>query len=1435
MSKILGLDLGTNSIGWAVIENNNGKTSLLQNSDHPTGGVIIFPEGVNVEAKTGSLKSRAAERTGHRGARRIKFRRKLRKYETLLVLAEKKMCPLTIEEVIAWKKSGFKIYPDNKNFLDWLKTDHFGIKDSKEGKAIQKTQKNNPYYFRDKFSREKYDWQNNLKLAYELGRAFYHIAQRRGFKSNRLEQSDENVIADVKEHIQDTLAKVNDSLELHHFIEDFYNELDLKGKTNKDLDATQQKIKSILNYLLKVNSNKIKGKDYSSFDAITTEINRYINKPENLGKVKGSIKELSQKIQESTSETLGQYFWLLYQEDRHDKSNKIRTLYTAREEHYEHEFNIICEKQDFPPELQESLHKAIFYQRPLKSQKGLVGKCTLEKNKPRCPVSRPEFEEFRMWSFINNIKIKTPEDEQLRELTLEEKNKVSERFYLKRATFKMTDIAHELFGKGADVAYYKEREAKNARYLVNYKLNTTISGNPVSTAFKNLLGDEWKTRTFHYTTKDSKGKLVEREVDYTDLWHVLFTFEDTKKLKDFAVDNLKLNYLDAQKFSKIVLPQGYANLSLKAINNILPWLKPEKGLIYSHAVFMANLSKIIDKQIWNDLKKRKEIEAEIGYIIDTQRDETRKALAINSLIKTYQSAKREDRPSYSKEAISAFKNDLENKFKEIYGPVTWDRKGDKEQYLKDAFILFEENLKALGTKDAFKKIKRLDERVKDFLLDNGLVKDSKQLEKLYHPSDIESFKPQKVKDNTDSPVFVNGEPLEILPSPRSESIKNPVLMRAMHQLRKLINELLFEGIIDKKTRIHLELAREVNDNNKRKAWKQWQDELRDRREKAKESIKELYKKQCNEDISPTEDDVTRFILWEEQSHKEIYEDECSNISICNIIGSDPDYDIEHTIPRSRSWDNSMMNKTLCSKTFNRNVKGSKIPFELEKDKWEEILSRIAHWKEKYEKLDAEIKTIRPSSITDIDKRNEKIVEKHLKTFKRDYWKGKHDRFMMKEVPEGFKNSQTTDTGLITRFARTYLSCLFRTSTGNSNVRVVNGVAVSEFRKAWGLQEEYQKKSRRNHIHHCIDAVTIACMTKGKYDDFAEEWRKAEEESKYDVKLKLGKYKPWKTFTEDVKNLENEILVVHTNKDNVPKQTKKKKRVRGKIQRYKDGNPIYQEGDTARGSLHKETFYGAIKHEEDEKIKYVIRKDIALLSASDIKNIVDPSVRKLVDDLVKKYGIKILQDDVWQNKDKGIRLKKVRCFAPTVTDPIHLKLHRNLSEHNHKQNYHVMNDENYVIAIYEGKNDKGKVIKGYEVINMLNAVHHYNCRDQENHSLVPNHIQVGKKTKVLIPFKYLLRKGDSVLFYDTEPEELFNLTNSELNTRMYKLVKFDKSGRLYFRPHSEARPATELKEVYEFNTQKLSDQVRLPVSKFQGLVEGIDFRFSITGKIEILQT
>lgn len=97
MGKILGLDLGTNSIGWAIVETENNKNFELLEK-----GVHIFQEGVKIEK--GIEGSKAEERTGYRSARRLKFRRKLRKISTLRVLIENDYCPkLSEQELNDWR------------------------------------------------------------------------------------------------------------------------------------------------------------------------------------------------------------------------------------------------------------------------------------------------------------------------------------------------------------------------------------------------------------------------------------------------------------------------------------------------------------------------------------------------------------------------------------------------------------------------------------------------------------------------------------------------------------------------------------------------------------------------------------------------------------------------------------------------------------------------------------------------------------------------------------------------------------------------------------------------------------------------------------------------------------------------------------------------------------------------------------------------------------------------------------------------------------------------------------------------------------------------------------------------------------------------------------------------------------------------------------
>ncbi|QIA07850.1 type II CRISPR RNA-guided endonuclease Cas9 [Draconibacterium halophilum] len=1343
MAKILGLDLGTNSVGWAVVEKQDGEFSLLDK------GVRIFQEGVKIEK--GIESSKAAERTEHRSARRLKYRRKLRKIETLKALSEYGYCPhLASEELDLWRYK--KIYPKNISFRNWWHTDE----DSEK----------HPYFFRKLAITRQLDL-NKEENKYKLGRAFYHLAQRRGFFSNRLDSTPEN----------------------------------------------------------------------------------------ETGKVKSSIKELQEK---KGDRTLGQYFY----DDCYLKGEKIRDQYTSREDDYLDEFKRICAFQNIPEELQQKLHKAIFYQRPLKSQKGLIGKCVFEPTKARCAVSRPEFEEYRMLCFINNIKIKTPDDEKLRILNAEERSKIVPRFFLQREHFDFEDLAKQLAPK-KQYKYYRDRNKNPEDYLLNYSMKTTVSGCPVSARFKDLFGGEFIDEDFNYI----KGGNNRTPKFVSDAWHVLYTFDSDKKLKEYAQKHFDFSEDKMTLFSqKIHLKQDFASLSLKAINKILPYLR--EGLIYSHAVFLANMEETVPAHVWKNEENRKIIRTTIKEIIENHSDNTTIVNMVNGFITN---ARRENEV-WSEEAKHLYFNDLDRKIKTVFGAKRFET---FSEYKKNNLINTTQRLiaeympKNLG-KGEHVKAERLDEAVLTFLGDN-FGEENLNAKKLYHPSAIETYKP--AKRGKDGRLYLG--------SPMTSSVRNPMAMRALHQLRLVINELIKAGTIDSNTKINIEMSRGLLNANERTGLRRWQD---DREKKRKEYIERI-KEHFSPDYQPSVDEVLKYQLWEEQRRICLYTGKPINIE--DFLGSDPRFDIEHTIPRSQSYDNSQENKTLCENEFNRKTKRNRIPSELPNSA--EILVRIEHWKEEIEKLEKEIqKAVRQSKgAGDKDQKDKAIQKRHQLSYERNYWKNKYKRFTMEEVPEGFKNSQMVDIGIITKYSRLYMKTVF------PKVYTVKGNTVADFRKMWGLQDIYTKKARVNHVHHCIDAITIACMDKSNYETLAKFYHDSEDAFERGHEAKPEVEKPWLTFAEDVKDIEKEVLVSHHTPDVLPKQSKKKLRKRGKIQYNKNGDPIYLKGDTVRGSLHKDTLYGAIKREEtnkkgeiEEKIKYVVRKPLDMVEDSNIKNIVDERIREIVANARKeeknlKKEIEALKKKLQKAEEReeaGLKqdiatieeqirllyslpnkngtpvpIKKVRLLQPSVTNPLRIKKQRDKSQKNPKpwkEDYFATNDGNYMMAIYEGKDKKGKLKRDFEIVNNMQAGEFFKYSVQnilkaqelgEADSLFPQKKIAGK---IDLPFKAIIKVGTMVMLWENTPDEVWDISAEEIKRRMYKVVGLSQQiiqGKYFFatiimRFHQEAQPTTELKVkdgAFEMN-ENFKPYRKMNHNQFNALIEGVDFELTPLGKIKRLK-
>lgn len=1341
MTKILGLDLGTNSIGWAIVEKNGGDHfNLLEK------GVRIFQEGVKIEK--GVEGSKAAERTDFRGARRIKFRRKLRKIEVLKVLSANDFCPnLTSEALDNWRFK--KVYPTSELFKEWYLTNEEEMK--------------NPYYFRYLAITKLLDLKQR-KDRFILGRAFYHITQRRGFLSNRLEGTKES-----------------------------------EGAVKKDI----------------------------------SEINQ----------AKGT-------------KTLGHYFWEKYQ-----AGEKIRDTYTHREEHYLDEFERICDFQKIDTELKDKLHKAIFFQRPLKSQKGLIGKCVFEKNKQRCSASRPEYEEYRMLCFINNIKIKTPDDEKLRFLVADEKDRIKPLFLRKSKNhFDFEDIAKKLAPKN-QYKYFKESRKNPEDWLFNYQMNTTVSGCPISARFIEIFGNDFMNIEHPYIRESDKKAAL---ININDIWHVLYTFDSNEKLRDFAGKRLKLTDDQIERFLAIRPTKEFASLSLKAITKILPWL--QQGLIYSHAVFLANMGQIVPKEIWNKSENKKLIINEISKIIDTQNEVKTINEIVNGIIKTY----KDDNFVWSDEAFRIFKLELVKKLKEHYGENTFDQfsENKKKQIETSVFELFSECMKKNMGRGEFVKIKRIDERIKEFLTDHFDV-DETNLKKLYHPSAIDVYKPTVMKE--DGKYYLG--------SPMVSTIRNPMAMRGLHQLRKVVNELIKNNLIDENTKLNIELARDLMNANERKAYQDWQRANENKRKEYAGKIKEHLKIGSE----PSETDILKYQLWEEQNHKCLYTG--NEIAIHEFLGENPRYDIEHTIPRSISFDNSQVNKTLCDNVFNRKIKGNRIPALLSNH--DEVIERIQHWKNSYENLHSQMQIATKQARTSVDKesKDKAIQKRHRLRYEYDYWRSKYYRFLMKDVPSGFKNSQIVDTGIITKYARLYLQTYF------NKVYTVKGNTVADFRKIWGLQEEYEKKARVSHANHCIDAITIACITKENYDNLAAFYHKWEEYYQKGVDKLPPVEKPWPTFTPDVKKIEQEILVSHYTPDVLPKQTKKKLRKRGVIQYNKKGEPIYLQGDSVRGSLHQQTFYGAIEQEvvskngePEKKIRYVVRKKLEEIEDSNLTNIVDPTVMEIVIearkaekalrkdlDSIKKSLSKAGENEEMSLKEEiakiereiqslyvlpnrrgaPVQIKKVRIFAP-VTNPIHLKEHRDKSRKYskpHKEFFHVANDGNYMMAIYEKIDQNGNCKRDFEVVNRIEAGKFFKYSVQKE--LKPQGLggeeyllpKVKSIKNFELQLKAILKIGKLVILWENSPAEIWELPIVEVNKRLYKIAglstnrvksgdKYYEFGNILLRYHLEASPATNLKTC---DGKYSSDEDHIPQRKlshnqFNALVEGFDFTLNALGEI-----
>ena len=293
----------------------------------------------------------------------------------------------------------------------------------------------------------------------------------------------------------------------------------------------------------------------------------------------------------------------------------------------------------------------------------------------------------------------------------------------------------------------------------------------------------------------------------------------------------------------------------------------------------------------------------------------------------------------------------------------------------------------------------------------------------------------------------NRKPL-LPPIPKAD-FPNPVVYRALNQARKLVNAIIDE--YGPPATVHIELARDLSKpfDERRKIEKE-QKAFQQDKEKSVEEFRRLF------GALPRRDQLAKMRLYHEQGGKCAY-----SLKTIDLQRLDEDgyVEIDHALPYSRSFDDSMNNKVLVLTAENRN-KGNRTPYEYlggehESDRWRSFKA----W-----------------------------VESN-----KNYRQAKRDRLLRKDfsdkAAEGFRERNLYDTRYIARAFKTLVERHLQLANDSENTRcvVVSGQLTAFLRTRWGLN----KVRENGDLHHALDAAVVAAASQAMVKRLADYSRRKE--------------------------------------------------------------------------------------------------------------------------------------------------------------------------------------------------------------------------------------------------------------------------------------------------------------------------------------------------------
>ncbi|WP_242862364.1 type II CRISPR RNA-guided endonuclease Cas9 [Clostridium massiliamazoniense] len=522
-----------------------------------------------------------------------------------------------------------------------------------------------------------------------------------------------------------------------------------------------------------------------------------------------------------------------------------------------------------------------------------------------------------------------------------------------------------------------------------------------------------------------------------------------------------------------------------------------------------------------------------------------------------------------------------------------------------------------------------------------------------------------------------GEKYKKLPVINIDEIINPVVNRSLAQSRKVINSIIdkYGSPIGINIELSRELAKSVKDRDK---IKKKQIKNREKSQSLKEEIKTLLKKE------PTSSEILKYRLWEEQKGKCAYTQ--NEITINNLF-EDGFCEIDHIIPFSRSFDNSLSNKVLVLCSENRN-KSNRIPYEYfghDIEKW----SNFEQW----------------------------VVNSGL-----DY-KKKLNLLNRKNSKEEMNIRNIQDTQYISKFIANYINnkLEFKKSDiykSKQKVIMINGMATAYLRLRWGLMKVREEGDK----HHALDATVVAVATRGLINKISRHSKAHElnwlaQQVKY-IDIETGKEinieeykdvlkekfpKPWDEFKEEL------LLRLSNN----PKEELKNNNIKTYDEEFieKSLRPIFVSrvpNRKVKGALFEETIYSKKSFKDG---KYITKKNLSDLTKKDLENIYNYKTdKKLYDSIIARMeaanydGKKAFTEEFRKPTKNGelgpvVRSIKVKAKLP-FKDGFELKKANGMVAKQGlvRVDIYYKDDKYYTVPVYRYQISSGEIPKMAVVAN-----------------------------------------------------------------------------------------------------------------------------------------